>query len=234
MATVEDVKKLKGQRFYSESLKKFVVIDEIYEELLNKINNMSEAAEAMKVVDDLVYESDTKHRLEKDSINSGKNTKYLIGKNNDGEEVWLASPSWDCGWYWGFGYLHTKNSLFHVSGLVGQQEYYDYEKQCFRKGGYVHNIYDSPQLIETAFSEKEGWLLSELFKQFYLLKDMAAFCHKDKPGCHVTTSPVDHGTMIEWFNHINTVMIPKITAEIIRILSPVEEVKDEKEAVEEK
>ena len=32
---------------------------------------------------------------------------YLIGKDNTGERVWLEKPSWDCGWYWGFGYLQT-------------------------------------------------------------------------------------------------------------------------------
>lgn len=32
---------------------------------------------------------------------------YLIGINEDGEKVFLEEPSWDCGWYWGFGYLET-------------------------------------------------------------------------------------------------------------------------------
>ena len=36
----------------------------------------------------------------------GKNI-YLIGINTDGEKVFLEHQSWDCGWYWGFGYLET-------------------------------------------------------------------------------------------------------------------------------
>lgn len=32
---------------------------------------------------------------------------YLLGVNKDGEHVYLEKESWDCGWYWGFGYLHT-------------------------------------------------------------------------------------------------------------------------------
>jgi hypothetical protein len=32
---------------------------------------------------------------------------YLLGKNRYGELVWLESPTWDCGWYWGFGYVET-------------------------------------------------------------------------------------------------------------------------------
>lgn len=166
---------------------------------------------------------------------------FLLGKDSDGSTVWLEEPQWDCGWYWGFGYIEkytNKNnpenakgiiSHSHFSGLVGRQEYYDHEKGCHRKGDYIHNVYDSPELVETTFTEKEGWLLSELFKQFYLLKDMAAYTHKNPAGCHLTTSPIsqDSEKMKEWHEHINKVMIPKITAKIIEILTPMEEKNDE-------
>jgi hypothetical protein len=162
---------------------------------------------------------------------------YLLGKDSDGIRYWLEAPSWDCGWYWGFGYVetykrnaapakaHDIDSHSHIdSSFMGQMEVYDFEKRCHVKGKYIHNIYDCPTLSETTFTEKEGWELSELFKQFYLLREMADFSHKEKPGCHVTTSPVDHGDMTEWNKHINTVMMPKIFAAIIGILSPAEEV----------
>ena len=43
--------------------------------------------------------------LKKKTINKfGKH--YLLGVNKDGKHVYLEEPSWDCGWYWGFGYLH--------------------------------------------------------------------------------------------------------------------------------
>lgn len=163
---------------------------------------------------------------------------FLLGKNREGKCVWLEEPKWDCGWYWGFGYLEVYTNHnnpekardirehFHFKGIVGQQEYYDTEKMCFRNKEYVHNPYDSPQLSETTFIYEEGWKLAELFKQFYLLQDMASFCHKELPGCHITTSPVNHGYMKDWNEKINKVTIPKITAEIIRMLTPIEEVKE--------
>jgi hypothetical protein len=51
---------------------------------------------------------------------------------------------------------------------------------------------------------------------------MADFCHKKPfPGCNITTvSEVDHGDMSELYNKINKEMIPRITAEILNILSP--------------
>ena len=161
---------------------------------------------------------------------------FLLGADTEGKYMWLEEPTWDCGWYWGFGYIEIyTNSKFpakakdimshsHFSGLVGKQEYYDHEKGYFRNGEYIHNIYDSPQLIVTTFTEKEGWDLSELFKEFYLLQSMAAYTSRTPAGCYMTTSPVeqDADTMISWNQYINKVMIPKVTEEIMRILSPVE------------
>ena len=147
---------------------------------------------------------------------------FLLGENSDGELVWLEAPSWD--WrYWGFGYIETYTnnrnpetakdiqSHSHFSGLFGDVG-----------GKYVHNVYDSPGLPKTTFTEKEGWEISELFRQFYLLKDMAKFAGRKRPGCNECESPVDHGDMSDWERRINDVMIPKITDCIIRILSPEE------------
>ena len=159
---------------------------------------------------------------------------FLLGKDADGYTVWLEAPKWDCGWYWGFGYIEKYtnkenperardiSSHSHFSSLVGQQEYYDHEKGCHRKGEYIHNIYDSTELVKTTFTEKEGWLLSELFKQFYLLQDMAAYTSRNPAGCYLTTSPIEQDAekMKEWRKEINEIMIPKITAEIMRILKP--------------
>ena len=36
--------------------------------------------------------------------------KYLLGYINN-ESIYLSPPSWDCNWYWGFGYLGKKVKL---------------------------------------------------------------------------------------------------------------------------
>lgn len=245
MIKKEDIEKLKGQRFYSEKLKRFIVADDEIDTIIKSLNKAEEPAvavqkiyESLKEIEDLISDSKTKHRLEKRKSFAFWKDIFLLGRNRDMKFMWLEAPKWDCGWYWGFGYVETYtnnnnperskdiDSHSHFSGLIGDQEYYDSEKQCWRKGEYIHNVYDSPVFIETTFSSKEGWQLSELFKQFYLLAEMAEFCHKEKPGCHVTESPVDHGDMKDWYEHINKVMIPKITDAVLKILSP-EEVKNE-------
>lgn len=156
---------------------------------------------------------------------------YLLGEDQGGTKYWLEEPSFDCGWYWGFGYVETytynnrpdlaKDSASHqhIDGLLGQQTTYDFEKKCFVVGDYIHNLYDNPLFAKTTFTSKEGWKLSELFQQFYLLRKMADFAHKELPGCNITTSPVDHGDMKNWYSKINNEMIPRITSAILEILS---------------
>lgn len=223
-----DLEKIKDQRFYSEKVKGFVEIKGTiftFNGTTIDLKNVSVLdTETQELISDILYETKTKYRLKKQIFNS---KKYLMGKNQDGENVWLVMPSWDCGWYWGFGYLSTKTSHTHVDGLTGRHEYYDTEKQCVRlSSDYVHNIYASPKLIETTFTENEGWKLSELFREFYLLKDMAEYTHRNPASCNLTTSPVtqDPEKMAQWHKEINEVMIPLITAEILRILTPKEEV----------
>ena len=176
----------------------------------------------------------SKNKLKKRKSHAFGKDVYLIGKGTDGKLMWLEAPKWDCSWYWGFGYIevYTNHAMpnqsrditshSHFSGLVGEQEYYDHEKGCHRKGEYIHNVYDSPELIETTFTSKEGWDLSELFKQFYLLREMADYSSRTPAGCHLTTSPVEQDIekMKGWHEYINKVMIPKVTDAIIKLLSP--------------
>ena len=92
---------------------------------------------------------------------------YLLGEDQDGTKYWLEAPHFDCGWYWGFGYIETYTnnrrpdlakdiaSHQHIDGLLGQQYTYDYAKQCFVVGDYIHNLYNSPLFAKTTFTSEE-------------------------------------------------------------------------------
>ena len=45
--------------------------------------------------------------IKKQKSNAFNKDIYLIGKDKDGVKYWLEAPSWDCGYYWGFGYVET-------------------------------------------------------------------------------------------------------------------------------
>ena len=149
---------------------------------------------------------------------------YLLGQDSEGTKYWLEAPSWYCGRYWGFGYVETYTnnktperskdiySLQHIDGLFMKEI----------NGTFIYNLYDSPLFTKVTFTEKRGWELSELFKQFYLLKEMAEFAGKDKPGCHVAESPIIHHGVKDWVKKINEEMIPEITKYITDVLTPAE------------
>lgn len=165
----------------------------------------------------------TKQLIDKQKDHAFRKDVYLLGTDEDDTKYWLEAPSWDCGWYWGFGYVETYQNNRKPSiarDIYSHQHINSSFTGKMENGEYIHNIYDCHKLTAVTFTESEGWKLSELFRQFYLLKEMADFTHKDLPGCHVTSSPVNHGDLKDWNKKINEVMIPAITAKIIEILSP--------------
>lgn len=182
------------------------------------------------------YNSPDKNILTKVYTRGLSKDVYLLGVDNDGLAYWLEAPSWDCGWYWGFGYVETFTQNWNPSAsrdinghehidtsFLGQEtisKWDDIGKQYIEnKGKYIHNIYDSSKFKYTTFSEKEGWTLSELFKSFYLLGESAGLFGSG--SAHTSSNPVEDVLKDETLTkRINEVMIPAVTAEIIKILSP--------------
>ena len=164
-----------------------------------------------------------KHKLLRKRTSQAFGEKiYLLGETQDGRLLWLPEPSWDCDWYWGFGYVesYTNNknprnakdleSHQHIKGLIGMH--------MGKDNAYCWNLYNSKILKNTTFTEDEGWDLTELFTRFYLLKEAAEYYSTGYAGV----------SNIEGFERknkrkaksINEKEIPEITERIIRILSP--------------
>jgi|GEM_PF-2014106 len=164
---------------------------------------------------------------------------YLLGQDNKGIKYWLEEPSWEYDWYWEFGYIQTytnnrspylsKDVTFnsHFSSFVGEQEEYDYDKGYLIKGKYIHNVYDSPKLAKTVFNETEGWKLTELFKQFYLSNETADFCHQGSTGTDTIKEITRNKSIKDCWKLINFQIIPAITKEILKTLTPKKEKKNE-------
>jgi len=156
---------------------------------------------------------------------------FLLGKKKTGEFIWLEQATWDCEWYWGFGYIETYtnnqhpelsrdiNSHSHWSELVGKQEYYDHEKGCTRtRPDYVHHLNVNPDIAETVLTEKESWELADLMQSYYTLKDTAGLYHSG--NSHLTTTGIDLKNK-EQEDYINKVLMPKIFNRVYEILTPI-------------
>lgn len=171
---------------------------------------------------------ETKNTLKKEIKVRGNKKMYLLGKNEEGKKLWLIEASWDCGWYWGFGYVQSFSrgdieTHEHIdSSFMGVLKVWDIDKMAFVETEYIHNIYDGPKLVETTFTEKEGWQISELFTQFYKFKEVARILHG---GCAGLTTLLDY-LKIEYPNReehlkdINENILPQIFEKIYTILSP--------------
>lgn len=153
---------------------------------------------------------------------------FLLGEEQDGSKVWLEEASWDCDWYWGFGYVETYTWNNHPSqsrdiqshrhwkgAIVGNIEY---REDGERKTMYVHHINENPNFAETTLTDTESWKLAELMETFYTLQKMAEMCHMG--GAHITSNPLQHHLKNEeWEKHINETLMPMIFEEVYKILT---------------
>jgi hypothetical protein len=109
--------------------------------------------------------------------------KILLGKLKgnagtgvaDGENIWLEKHNWSCGWYWGFGYLGNKNCHFHFNSLLHIKDGKGSVKYC------ASDLFES-----TKISDKEWWVIRDLFVQAYALQKAAEVYQY---GGHQATKP---------------------------------------------
>ncbi len=130
--------------------------------------------------------------------------KFYLGKSG-GERIYLTAPSWDCGWYWGFGYLGNKNCHYHVDGLSKNSDLFDGFKKHFGDTFIIKN-------------DSDIWLLSELFETFYHFKKFAEVYHIG--GSNYTNNPlkeiIKNGAELK---RINEVILPHVFEEIYKVLN---------------
>lgn len=122
---------------------------------------------------------------------------YLLGKLKDGKNVYLSTPSWDCGWYWGFGYVQSRDFHRHYDSILENNK--------------IHRIGEWSELEECVLNEDEQWKLSELMATAYKLKEAARIFGGNGAGF---STPTDKAIRKDIAEEINKVILPAIFAEI--------------------
>ena len=147
---------------------------------------------------------------------------YLLGTFEDGHNFWLEEPKWECGWYWGFGYVetYTIQSHQHYDGLCFKKyEYYDHKKGCFQQGEYIHKLSDRPDVVACSLIEREQWILSDLMKMAYTLNKTAELYRQG--NAHLTSHElVPQLKRPDREKEINEIELPAIFAQIEKLLTP--------------
>jgi hypothetical protein len=119
-------------------------------------------------------------------------------QTDDRHKCKLSAPSWDCGWYWGFGYLGHKDAHFHLDGLVKEHNtnMFDAIKKEF---GDTLTIKDDADL----------WVFCELMQTAYTLKKTAEVLGSG--GLHYTTNPLAETIKnTAETSRINSIVLPAI------------------------
>ena len=144
--------------------------------------------------------------IDKKKSHAFKKDVYLLGIL-DGEQIWLEAPSWDCGWYWGFGYI---NSHTHYNSLCFNNDNEEHK--------FIHVLEDLKDLEACTLTRDEQWILSDLMKSFYTLKESAEIFHSG--SSHYTSNTGVDLKNEDYYNKINKELIPAITARVIELLTP--------------
>ena len=139
---------------------------------------------------------------------------YFLGKDSDGDAYYLEQEKWDCGWYWGFGYIQG----FTDNKITDRHHSSHQHADKFMSEWFTAFNGSEPILKEQAFSKSEGWELSELFKRFYTLKDSADMFGRG--GCHISGTS-KYLKDEDLAKRINEEIMPKVMESIIKILTPV-------------
>lgn len=154
------------------------------------------------------------HKDGKRTSNTGHKLKYFLGEDEDGTRLWLEAASWDCDWYWGFGYVQG-----YLNGRHQSHQHFDgvwFKQSDGRK--YYHRLSDLPGFT-SVLTESEEWTLAELMRTFYTLKEMAEVHHLG--SSHFTTNPIAHLLKdADRAEHINKVLMPALFAEVYKLLTP--------------
>lgn len=86
----------------------------------------------------------------------GSKRKILGTCKKTGESIYFYKPTWDCDWYWGFGYLGNKNQHYHLSDYANGRNINMYDA--------LIGDYDLNENIK-----KNLWKFCEVAKTIYTL-----------------------------------------------------------------
>ena len=124
--------------------------------------------------------------------------KMGVAQSDDRYACELSAPSWDCGWYWGIGYLGHRDAHFHLDGLIKKHNtnMFDAIKKEF---GDTLTIKEDADL----------WTFCELMQTAYHLKQTAEVLGRG--GSHYTTNPCSEIIKnMQEAERINSVVLPTI------------------------
>lgn len=137
--------------------------------------------------------------------------KVLFGHKLDGEVIYLDLPTWDCNWYWGFGYLGNRQCHYHLKTYKEEGGFGEH-----RNISMFEALRGDYKLCPALADDNNLWKFCELVKTVYALLEVAEVFHRG--GSHYSSNPCkDLLKSPEQYKHINEVLLPALFKEIDKI-----------------
>ena len=103
---------------------------------------------------DKIYLGKVKQQIEStQSYNPEKDDLFILG-----QDICIEKHSWDCGWYWGFGYIGNKNLHCHCTQFIHELLWHD-----------LKDVFE----ISIFKTNDQFWIFKDLLKQAYTLQSCA-------------------------------------------------------------
>lgn len=87
-----------------------------------------------------------------------KKDKLFLGTTkSDNTKLYITKHNWDCGWYWGFGYIGNESCHMHFDSYFLNKSVYN-----------ASDLFHIPR-----YNDKNWWIIRDYFVQAYALKACA-------------------------------------------------------------
>ena len=142
---------------------------------------------------------------------------YLLGADKEEQKYYLRTASFDCGWYWGIGYVQTFTNKRNPRLSKDISSYDHFDAMFF--GIENRNGFDAfrEAFPFNPFSDDEIWEICELMKSAYTARHYADMLYCG--GSNYTENPAkDIIKNSEEYDRINKVVIPEIMEKLYAIL----------------
>lgn len=141
---------------------------------------------------------------------------YFLGQSRDGTNYFIEEAKWDCGWYWGGGYIesYTNNNNPVLSKDIESHSHFS--TMFF---GRNKNAFDAFKefFINNPFTDDEIWQICELMKSFYIAREYSDMLYLG--GAHYSTNPAKDAIQNnKEYKRISKEVIPTIMEDLYTIL----------------
>ena len=144
---------------------------------------------------------------------------WLLGQDEEGTNYWLEEPSWDCGWYWGFGYIetYTNNRAPSASKDIQSHSHFDSCWSCNNEYLDLRNRDNFKKFFKkTTLTDNKIWELCDYMKTFYTLKEVAEL-FKHGYSWQTEKAKIDDLQNQEQYDLVNKVWLPEVFKRIEKI-----------------